>query len=106
MKRHEMIKDKKLFNKIIKESDFSKNKYFVIYNEKNNSSFINFGIAISKKYGNAVKRNTIKRKVREIIDHNRNLFKNGNDYIIMIRKTCENTEYSELEKEFKELLKD
>ena len=105
MKRYEMIKDKKLFNSIIKESDFSKNKYFVIYIRKNNSSFTNFGIAISKKYGHAVNRNEIKRKVRAIIDHNRNLFQNGFDYIIMIRKSCETTEYKVLESELTALLK-
>ena len=105
MKRHEMIKDRKLFNSIIKESNFNKNKYFVIYIRKNNTSFTNFGIAISKKYGNAVNRNEIKRKVRAIIDQNRNMFQNGFDYIIMIRKSCENIEYKVLENELTALLK-
>ena len=105
MKRHEMIKDRKLFNRIIKESDFKKNKYFVIYIGKNNSSFTNFGIAISKKYGHAVNRNEIKRKVRSIIDKNRNLFQNGFDYIIMIRKSCEKERFSVLENELTALLK-
>ena len=106
MKRHEMIKDRKLFNSIIKESNFNKNKYFVIYIRKNNTSFTNFGIAISKKYGNAVNRNEIKRKVRAIIDQNRNMFQNGFDYIIMIRKSCENIEYKVLENELTALLKE
>lgn len=106
MKRQEMIKDKKIFNNLIKNAKFNKNKYFVIYKERNNTSYTNFGISISKKYGKAVNRNEIKRKIRAIIDKNRNLFQNGHDYIIMIRKSCEKEEFSVLEKALTALIKE
>ncbi len=105
MKRIEMIKDKKLFNYIINNSSFKKNNYFVIYNEKNNDNNLRFGIAVSKKYGHAVDRNKIKRQVRSIIDNNRNLFKNDFNYIIMVRKSCQETAYKVLENALIELLK-
>jgi len=105
MKKIEMIKDKELFNNIIKKGNFVKNNYFVIYNEKNKENNLRFGIAVSKKYGHAVDRNKIKRQVRSIIDNNRNLFKNDFNYIIMVRKSCQETAYKVLENALIELLK-
>lgn len=104
MKRTETIKDKKLFNNIIRKSKFKKNEYFVIYNIESDKEKINYGIAISKKVGNAVTRNRLKRQIRSIIDSNRNLFKNQYNYIIMIRKSCVDQKYQVLETAFKELI--
>ena len=56
MKRYEMIKDRNIFNKLINKGKFNKNKYFVIYYEKNDTDKTNYGIAISKKYGKAVEK--------------------------------------------------
>ena len=97
MKRIETIKDQKVFNDIIKNGKFVKNNYLVIYNKEKEEETINYGIAISNKVGNAVIRNKLKRQVRFIIDQHRNLFKNKNNYIIMIRKSCQEAKYSDLE---------
>jgi ribonuclease P protein component len=97
MKRIETIKDQKTFNDIIKNGHFKKNNLLVIYNKEREDSNIKYGIAISNKVGNAVIRNRIKRRIRFIIDNNRNLFKNGNNYIIMIRKSCQEANYQKLE---------
>jgi len=105
VKRNEMIKERKIFNNIIKNGKFIKNKYYVIYYINNETNKTKFGIAISNKYGKAVERNAIKRKTRAIIDSNRNLFQKNLDYIIMIRKSCENIKSKELNDSFIALLK-
>lgn len=103
MKRTETIKDKKLFNEIIKSGKFHKNQYYVIYSTKTADSN-KYGIAISNKVGNAVTRNRLKRQTRAIIDNNRILFQKNHNYIIMIRKSCANQEYKVLEEALKEIL--
>lgn len=106
MKRTETIKDKKTFNNLIRHGKFIKNNYFIIYNEKNNDEYTNFGIAISNKVGKAVIRNKLKRQTRRIIDNNRNLFKNRHNYIIMIRKACLNASFNDLDSSFKKLIEE
>ena len=63
-----------------------------------------YGIAVSNKLGKAVIRNKLKRQTRAIIDENKNLFKNAFNYIIMIRKTCTEANYSTMNEAFKSLL--
>lgn len=104
MKRIETIKDQKLFNNIIKKGKFKKNEFFVIYYINKEEVQNNYGIAISKKVGNAVTRNKLKRQTRAIIDKHRNLFKNNNNYIIMIRKSCADTDFNILEQSLINLL--
>ena len=104
MKRIETIKDQKLFNNIIRNGKFIKNNFFVIYNIMKEKEQINYGIAISNKVGNAVTRNKLKRQTRAIIDNHRNLFKNGHNYIIMIRKGSVGAKYEVLDRALVELL--
>ena len=104
MKRIETIKDQKLFNNIIRNGKFIKNNFFVIYNIRKEEEQIYYGIAISNKVGNAVLRNRLKRQTRAIIDNNRNLFKKGHNYIIMIRKGSTGVDYQTLERALVELL--
>lgn len=96
MKRYEMIKSKKDFTFIINNQKFRKSDFFVIYKQKANINYPQFGIAISKSFGKAVDRNKIKRQTRNIIDNNKYLFKNGYKYIIMIRKAANDVSYQEL----------
>ena len=63
-----------------------------------------YGIAVSNKLGKAVIRNKLKRQTRAIIDENKNLFKNAFNYIIMIRKTCKEAEFNDMNKALKSLL--
>ncbi len=104
MKRTETIKDQKLFNNIIRNGKFIKNNFFVIYNIRKENDQINYGIAVSNKLGKAIVRNKLKRQTRAIIDNHRNLFKNGHNYIIMIRKGSVGAEYQDLDRALVELL--
>lgn len=106
MKKFEVVKKKEDFNLIIKSCPFIKNKYFTIYIRKREESISNFGLAISKKVGNAVARNKLKRQVRMIIDAHKDIFSKSCDYIIMIKKECVEAGFQKLENKLIELIEE
>ena len=106
MKKYEVVKKRKDFNLIISTCSFIKNKYFTIYIKKRENNFACFGLAISKKVGNAVTRNNLKRKIRAIIDQHKENFAKNCDYIIMIKRECVLISFHELEKNLVDLIKE
>lgn len=86
------------FNDIINKGMFLKNKFYSIYYKiGDEKKFPKFGLAVSKKCGNAVVRNKIKRQLRMIIDNNKDLFEDQYNYIIMVRKSIVDISYNEME---------
>lgn len=102
MKKINIIKKKEDFNRIIRNIKAFKFKYFIIYKEYNDDNY-KFGISVSKKIGNAVVRNKIKRQVKNIIDK-MDYQKNFN-CIIIIRKDFLNLSFKDKEKYLKEAFK-
>ena len=104
MKRIETIKDRDLFTDIIKTGKYQKGNYFIIYSKPNNDNKKRFGIAVSKSLGKAVVRNYYKRIYRDIVDRNKFLFQNGQNYIIMIKSASLSAKFEEINNRMKELL--
>lgn len=100
MKKKFIVKSTRDFDSIIKNGICIKNKYFVIYYQKNNLSYDRYGISVSKKLGNAVFRNKYKRKLRAIIDNYKKVYINNEDYIIILRKEAINQKYEILQDSF------
>lgn len=99
------IKDSKEFNDIINNGRKIKNNYFSIYYKDKKMQNSRFGITLAKKFGNAVKRNYYKRIMREIIRNNLNIFSNLSDYIIIMKRDCENVNFNYLNNAFIDLIK-
>ena len=106
MKKCEVVKSKQDFNSIINHSPFLKNNSFVIYIRKKEEAKPHFGIAISKKTGNAVKRNKLKRQTRAIIDGLKDVFPNHRDYIIMIKRSCKEVSFWQMKSDLESLIKE
>ena len=65
MRKTEMLKKNYEFRKVLSKGKYYSGKYIEIFALKNNSYKNKLGIAISVKLGKAVKRNKVKRLIRE-----------------------------------------
>ena len=104
MKKIDIIKSSNEYTEIINEGKSRKNKYYSIYYRKNNNTN-RYGITIPKKLGIAVLRNKTKRRVKNIIDQNKNTIQNSYDYVIIVKKGILELTYSEMETELLNLIK-
>lgn len=106
MKRIEMVKSNEDFQEIIHNKKFVTNKLFTIYTKSYPQSYPQFGIAVKKSFGTAVDRNKIKRQVRFLVDNYKKEFKNSAKYIIIIKNTCKNVPFNEMNTSFASLIKE
>lgn len=104
MRKLYVVKHQHDFDRIIKLNNFTKSKYFVIYQEVNNLKYDCFGISVGKKLGNAVYRNKMKRKLRSIIDIYRKDYNNNKNYIIILRSKGKDISFNELKEDLLTLL--
>lgn len=95
LKKINIIKKSYDINSVINNRNMVKNRYFYIYKDSNNLDRHRFAICVSKKLGNAVNRNKLKRQIKDIIDKSNLVFKSNNDYVIIIRNEINNLNYEE-----------
>ena len=99
------VKKEKDFNAIFKEGESVANRRFVIYRLANSQEHFRVGLSVSKKLGNAVMRNQIKRRIRHILINHGNELVDNIDFIVIARKGVENLDYAELEKNLLHVLR-
>ncbi len=102
MKKINIIKESKDFEKIIKNNKSFKTKYFYIYVQKKEQKNYRFGISVGKKIGNAVRRNKIKRQIKEIIS--KNDYQKNFDCIIIVRREINNANFSKISEDLNKAL--
>lgn len=97
MKKINILKNSRDFDRIIKNNRPYKYKEYIIYLERNNDDIYKFGISVGKKIGNAVRRNKVKRQIKSIIDKNN--YQNNFNCIIIVGRGINEKNYSEIEKD-------
>ena len=105
MKKRFRVKKEKDFNAIFKEGKSFANRKFVIYRLQNNEQHFRVGLSVSKKLGNAVMRNQIKRRIRHILIEHKNQLVENVDFVVIARKGVEILDYAEMEKNLLHVLK-
>ena len=95
MKKINILKNSRDFDRIIKNNKPYKYKDYIIYMEKNKDDIYHFGISVGKKIGNAVHRNKIKRQIKSILD--KNDYQNNFNCIIIVGRAINERSYKERE---------
>ena len=105
MKKINIIKENKDFTEILNKRNVIKNRFYNIYYNDKKEVYYRFGLSVGKKISNkAVIRNKLKRRLKSIIDNNKNYYQKSKDYIIIMKEACLEASYEELEKGFQDIM--
>jgi len=87
VKKIQRLKKNEDFQKVFKRGRSTANRQFVVYVlMQNGQPYNRIGLSVSKKVGNAVTRNRIKRYIKEAIRLSESHFITGADCVIIARK--------------------
>ena len=108
MKKTVMLKKNYEFKILFSKGKFYYGEYIHMYIKETNLNYNKLGIAVSKKQGKAVKRNYIKRIVRENYKNFEKRIKTGVNILVVINKNknIENIKFKDIEENFYKLLKE
>jgi len=97
-RRYHKLRYKCQFQKVYNTGQKIPGKWLVLFYLKKNdpSQLTCLGITVTKKVGNAVVRNKIKRRLRELFFHNLPEIKPGYDLVVIAKRTCVNVSYKNL----------
>lgn len=96
----ERIKKKQEFLFLYKKGKRYKGKYFNLVYFPNNLDFSRMAVIVSKKIGNAVSRNKIKRWMRDLFRRNKGLLKDHFDILIVVKRDIQEASWSSLHESY------
>ena len=79
-------------------------RYLIILSMDNELPASRFGITVSRKTGNAVTRNRIKRRIRELQRFNRDTVVTGKDIVVIATKRASEATFETMKMEYAELI--
>jgi len=106
MKKELRIKKNQDFQTVFQKGQSFANRQFVVYSlKKEEQGHFRIGLSVSKKLGNAVMRNQIKRYIRQAIFELKDRLLPGYDYVIIARKPAAEMDFFEIKSSLTHVLK-
>ena len=105
MKHTVSLKQNHEFRRLYHKGKSAVSPYFAIYCRKTGRPESRLGITTGVKLGHAVKRNFVRRRIRELYRTNESKFVPGYDIVVVARTRAIFGRYSELEHSFLQLMK-
>ncbi len=99
------LKKNKEYRNVYSRGKSFADRYLVIYFLANNLDFCRFGFTVSKKTGNAVTRNRVRRLLKEACRLNSDIFSGGFDLVFVARRGIVALDYKQVEESLLKLLK-
>lgn len=105
LRRGSRLTDSPEFERVYKQGTAYRGKLFAVHAFPRESGDSRLGLSVSKKVGNAVVRNSVKRRLREIFRSRVSEVRDGWDFVISARPAAAGAEYRELDTELGKALK-
>jgi ribonuclease P protein component len=106
MRRKYRIKKNEDFQKVFKLGKSIANRQFVIYILQNpDEREFRIGLSVSKKIGNAVTRNRVKRLIRQVFSEEKQRIVSGKEFIVIARKPAADMNYHEVKSSLNHLFR-
>lgn len=106
VKKEYRIKKNKEFQIVFKNGQSFANRQFIIYKYPNiEFNHFRFGLSVSKKIGNAVTRNQVKRYIRQVFHELETDVDSRFDYVVVARKPASTMNYHEVKSSLIHVLK-
>ncbi len=108
MKKVYTLKKNYEFKNVLNKGKYFVRKYIIVYIDKNNLNRNVIGIAVNTKICNAVKRNKIKRVIREAYYREMKSLKQGYNIVFLWNKKeqVEGVEFHKIHKEIREIFEE
>lgn len=97
MKRRYRVRTNKQFQEIRRQGHSYANHLLVLCALPNKLPYSRFGFAVNSRIGSAVRRNRIKRRLREIIRLQQESIQPGWDIVLIARQPIRSADYHEME---------
>jgi len=99
----ETLKKSRDYRRVVEGGNREILETITTYRLPNQTETTRIGISVTRKLGNSVKRNKIKRRIREAIMKSASFLPRGEDIVIVARQGCVAAGYSKIERDIKRL---
>lgn len=105
MKKAYRIKKNKEFQNVFKNGKSFANRQLVLYYLKKDQPHFRIGLSVSKRIGNAVMRNKVKRYLRQAFHELEDDLHQDYDFVVIARKPVNKMEYHDVKKSLQHVCK-